>query len=70
MVCRKVIIIAIFYIFDIVILAIEFVFIIDIVLIIEIVFTKDTLITFRGIVIVLILRFVFAKVLFVNIKTK
>ena len=51
---------------------------IDVVLIVELVsivvvliarnvFTKDTLITFRGVIIILIVRFILAKVLFVNI---
>ena len=38
---------------------------IDIVLIVEIVFVEDSLITFRDIVVVLIVRFVSAKVLFI-----
>ena len=53
-------------------------FIIDVVLIVKvvstiviliarIVFTKDTSITFKNIVIIFIIRFVFAKVLFVSI---
>ena len=70
MIYRKIIIIAIFYILDIVVLTIEFVFIIDIVLIIEIVSIGNIFIIFKSVVIVLILRFVLAKVLFVNIKTR
>ena len=65
MVYRETIIIVIFYILDIVVLAIEIVSAIDIVLIAEIVSAEDPLITFKNIVVVLIVEFVFAKVLFV-----
>ena len=67
---KKAIIIVIFYILDIVILTIEIVSTIDIVLIIEIVSIKDISIIFKSVVVVLILRFMPAKVLFVNIKIK
>ena len=67
---RETIIIVIFYILDIIVLTIEFVSIIDIVLIIKIVSTRDILIIFKNIVVVLTLGFIFAKVLFVNIKAK
>ena len=80
MVYREAIIIAIFYILDIVVLIIEIVSTIDIELIVEfvfaivvliagIVFIKDILIIFKSVVVVLIVKFVLAEVLFVNIKT-
>ena len=65
MVYRKIIIIAIFCILDIVVLTIEIVSTIDIVLIVEIVSIRDPLITFRDIVVVLTVRFVLAEVLFI-----
>ena len=56
---------------DIVVLIVEIVFTIDIVLIVEIVSAEDTLIIFENIVVVLIVRFVLAEVLFiVNIVEK
>ena len=71
MIYREIIIIVIFYILNIVVLTTKIVFAIDIVLTAEIVSAKDILITFENIVIVLIIRFVFAKVLFiVNIIEK
>ena len=80
MLYRKIIIIVKSYILDIVVLIIEIVPTIDVVLIVEfvsivvmliaeIVSTKDTLIIFKNIVVILTMRFVPAKVLFVNIKT-
>ena len=54
----------------VVVLTIRFVSTINIVLIIEIVSTKDILVIFKSVVVILIVRFIFAKVLFVNIKTK
>ena len=65
MVYRETIIIAIFYMLDIVVLTIEIVSTIDIVLTVEIVSIKDLFTTFKNIVIVLIMKFVFAKVLFI-----
>ena len=62
---KETIIIVIFYILDIVVLTIEIVSAIDIVLITEIVSAKDTLITFESIVVILIVKFVLAKVLFI-----
>ena len=50
---------------DIVVLTIEIVSTIDIVLTAEIVPAKDTLITFKNIVVVLTVRFVLAEVLFI-----
>ena len=70
MVYRKIIIIVIFYILDIIVLAIEFMSTIGIVLIVGIVSTKDTLIIFKSVVIMLIVEFMSAGVLFVNIKIK
>ena len=71
MIYRETIIIVIFYILNIVVLTIEIVSIIDIVLTVEIVSIEDTLIIFKNIVVVLIVRFVFAEVLFiVNIIEK
>ena len=66
---------------NIVVLIIEIVFAIDIELIVEFVFAivvliakivsiKDTLITFKNIVIMLTVKFMLVEVLFVNIKTK
>ena len=65
MVYRKIIIIAIFCILDIVVLTTEIVSAIDVVLIVEIVSIRDPLITFRDIVVVLTVRFVLAEVLFI-----
>ena len=65
MIYRETIIIAIFYILDIVVLTTEIISTIDIVLTIEIVSIKDPLITFKDIVVVLIIEFVFAEVLFI-----
>ena len=65
MIYKEIIIIIIFYIFNIVVLTIEIVFAINVMLTAEIVFTEDTLITFKSVVIVLIVRFVFARVLFI-----
>ena len=62
---REAIIIVIFCILNMVVLTIEIVSTIDIVLIAEIVFIKDILIIFENIVVVLIVRFVLAKVLFI-----
>ena len=67
MIYREIIIIVIFYILNIVVLAIEIVSTIDIILIAKIVFAKNIPFTFENIVIVLIVKFVLAKVLFVNI---
>ena len=67
MIYRETIIIVIFYILNIVVLTIEIVSIIDIVLIAEIVSIKDTLVTFKNIVVILTVRFVPAEVLFVSI---
>ena len=50
---------------DIVVLTIEIVSAINIVLVIEIVSIKDFLIIFKDIVVMLTVRFVFAKVLFI-----
>ena len=65
MIYRKIIIIVIFYILDIVVLTTEIVSATDIVLTIEIVSIEDPSITFRDIVIVLTIRFVLAKMLFI-----
>ena len=78
MIYSETIIIAIFYILDIVVLIIEIVSTIDVILIIEFVSTivvlaaeivsaEDTLIIFKDIIIVFTVRFVFAEVLFVSI---
>ena len=62
---RKIIIIAIFYILDIVVLTIEIVSITGVILVAGIVLAKSTLIIFRDIVVVLIAGFMLAKVLFI-----
>ena len=80
MIYREIIIIVIFYILDIVVLIAEIVSTICVVLIAKvvstivvliagIVFAKDTLITFKSVVVVLTVRFILVEVLFVNIKT-
>ena len=67
MIYREAIIIAIFYILNIVVLTIEIVSTIDIVLIIEIISIEDIFITFEGVIVVLTVEFVPARVLFVSV---
>ena len=65
MLCREIIIIAIFYMLRVVVLAAGFVPITSVVLTAKLVLTIDILITFEGIVIVLTAGFVSTEVLFI-----